>query len=46
MEYNAKFPPPIMFTVEYNATHTWQGDVHVGASLKCVEKNINKKVIN
>jgi hypothetical protein len=43
MEYNAKFPPPIMFTVEYNATHTWQGDGHVGASLKYIEKNLNNK---
>jgi hypothetical protein len=43
MEYNAKFPPPIMFTVEYNATHTWQGDDHVGASLKYIEKNLNNK---
>ena len=43
MEYNAKFPPPIMFTVEYNATHTWQGDDHVGASLKYIENNLNNK---
>jgi len=43
MEYNAKFPPPIKFTVEYNATHTWQGDDHVGASLKYIEKDLNKK---
>ena len=43
MEYNAKFPPPIMFTVEYNATHTWKGDDHVGASLKYIEKNLNNK---
>ena len=43
MEYNAKFPPPIMFTVEYNATHTWQGDDYVGASLKYIEKNLNNR---
>lgn len=43
MEYNAKFPPPIMFTVEYNASHTWQADDYVGASLKYIEKNLNKK---
>ena len=43
MEYNAKFPPPIMFTVDYNATHTWQGDDHVGASLKYIERDLNKR---
>lgn len=43
MEYNAKFPPPIMFSVDYNATHTWQGDDYVGASLKYIEKNLNNK---
>lgn len=46
MEYNAKFPPPIMFSVEYNATHAWQGDDYVGTSLKYLEKILLIEVIN
>ena len=43
IEYNAKFPPPIMFGVDYNPTHAWQGDDYVGSSLKYIEKNLNAK---
>jgi hypothetical protein len=38
IEYNAKFPPPIQFSVEYDADHVWQGDDYVGASLSYLEK--------
>ncbi|MBL08939.1 MAG: hypothetical protein CL402_00210 [Acidiferrobacteraceae bacterium] len=34
VEYNAKFPPPIEFKIDYNPTHTWVGDDYFGASLK------------
>lgn len=43
MEYNAKFPPPIMFCVDYNPTNMWQGDDYMGASLKFIEMNLNNK---
>ena len=43
MEYNAKFPPPIEFCVDYNPTHGWQGDDYMGASLKYIDTNLNKK---
>ena len=43
IEYNAKFPPPIMFGVDYNPTHAWKGDDYVGSSLKYIEKNLNAK---
>ena len=43
IEYNAKFPPPIMFGVDYNPIHAWQGDDYVGSSLKYIEKNLNAK---
>ena len=43
IEYNAKFPPPIMFGVDYNPTHCWQGDDYVGSSLKYIEQSLNAK---
>lgn len=33
VEYNAKFPPPIRWQIEYDAQHQWQGDDYFGASL-------------
>lgn len=33
-EYNAKFPPPVRFTVDYDPAHEWQNDDYVGASLQ------------
>lgn len=33
VEYNAKFPPPIRFSIDYDAGHEWQGDDYHGASL-------------
>ena len=34
IEYNAKFPPPLALTMEYNAKHQWSGDDYQGASLQ------------
>lgn len=33
VEYNAKFPPPVKWKIDYNPTHIWQGDDYYGASL-------------
>jgi hypothetical protein len=33
VEYNAKFPPPIRWQIEYNCEHIWQSDDYFGASL-------------
>jgi hypothetical protein len=33
VEYNAKFPPPVRFKIDYNSNHTWKGDDFFGASL-------------
>jgi len=33
VEYNAKFPPPVRFTIAYDADHRWQHDDYFGASL-------------
>jgi hypothetical protein len=33
VEYNAKFPPPVEFSIDYDAGHRWQGDDYFGASL-------------
>lgn len=33
VEYNAKFPPPVKWQVDYDAKHKWQGDDYFGASL-------------
>jgi hypothetical protein len=33
LEYNAKFPPPIKWTIEYDANHSWDGTDYQGASL-------------
>lgn len=35
-EYNGKFPPPLVTTVAYNATHSWTGDDYYGASLQAL----------
>jgi hypothetical protein len=43
IEYNAKFPPPILFCMDYDPSHTWQGDDCLGASLKFLEINIARK---
>jgi len=33
IEYNAKFPPPIEFRIDYNPDHIWASDDYYGASL-------------
>jgi len=33
VEYNAKFPPPVRFQIQYNPDHRWSGDDYFGASL-------------
>jgi hypothetical protein len=33
LEYNAKFPPPIKWTIEYDANHSWDFTDYQGASL-------------
>jgi hypothetical protein len=33
VEYNARFPPPIKFQIDYDPTHQWKGDDYFGASL-------------
>ncbi len=33
LEYNAKFPPPIKWTIKYDENHTWTGTDYFGASL-------------
>lgn len=33
IEYNAKFPPPIKWKIEYNDKHTWDGSDYQGGSL-------------
>lgn len=43
IEYNAKFSPPILFCMDYDATHTWEKDDCFGASLKFLEINLGKK---
>ncbi|MBC7842652.1 MAG: hypothetical protein H7099_10075 [Gemmatimonadaceae bacterium] len=47
-EYNAKFPPPIQFSVRYDPTHTWNGDDYMGASLSALASlfsNHNYKLV-
>ena len=34
VEYNAQFPPPAKFQIEYSADHIWVGDNYFGAALQ------------
>lgn len=43
VEYNAKFPPPIMYCMEYNEKHLWDGSDNFGASLKFLEIHLREK---
>jgi hypothetical protein len=36
-EYNPKFPPDIVWVMEYNETHRWDSTDYFGASLKALE---------
>ncbi len=40
IEYNAKFSSSLLFCMNYNELHIWNGDDYFGASLKFLEKNI------
>ena len=42
VEYNAKFPPPIKFTIDYNPDHIWENDDYMGASLSSFNELFNK----
>ena len=33
VEYNAKFPPPVRWQIDYDSSHSWQNDDYFGASL-------------
>lgn len=33
IEYNAKFPPPVRWSMPYDSHHIWRGDDYFGASL-------------
>lgn len=43
IEYNAKFTPPTLFCMDYNATHSWDKDDCFGVSLKFLEIHLEKK---
>jgi hypothetical protein len=38
LEYNARFPPPVKFKIDYNPNHRWEGDDYFGASLSTLEE--------
>jgi len=38
IEYNSKFPPPMMVCMEYNESNVWRKDDCFGASLKYLER--------
>jgi hypothetical protein len=46
IEYNAKFPPPILFCMEYNESYHGDRDDRFGASLKYLENNFSRKGYN
>src|SRR5262245_20558178 len=42
LEYNAKFPPPIKWKIEYNANHSWDVTDYQGASLASFAELLSK----
>ena len=42
VEYNAKFPPPIKWQIEYDSHHCWKHDDYFGASLSSFNELFNK----
>jgi hypothetical protein len=42
VEYNAKFPPPVEFSIKYDPQHSWQRDDYFGASLSSFDKLFRK----
>ena len=43
VEYNAKFPPPVMYCMAYDESHRWDGSDHFGASLKWLEVKLGER---
>jgi len=43
IEYNAKFPPPVLWVMKYNPNHIWDSSDYMGASLKSYEYLFNDK---
>lgn len=43
IEYNAKFPPPIKWTINYDAEHIWNLSDYQGASLAAINELGRKK---
>jgi len=43
MEYNAKFPPPTSYCMQYDGNHVWDGTDKFGASLKFLETHLRGK---
>lgn len=41
-EYNAKFPPPMRFTIDYDARHSWDGSDYQGVSLYSLNELFEK----
>ena len=42
LEYNAKFPPPIKWTIKYDANRSWDGTDYYGASLALFSELLSK----
>jgi hypothetical protein len=42
LEYNAKFPPPIKWTIKYDANHIWDGSDYFGASLASLSELLTR----
>ncbi len=42
VEYNAKYPPPVEYCMDYNPNHKWDQTDCFGASLKFLEVNLAK----
>lgn len=43
IEYNAKFPPPVQYCMNYDNSYSWDGKDSFGASLKFLEVNLKEK---
>ena len=41
IEYNAKFPPPILFQIDYEEDFVWRRDDYFGASLQSMQNCFN-----
>lgn len=42
IEYNAKFIPPVKWSIDYDPQHIWQGDDYMGASLAIINELFEK----